>query len=46
MKLYTYKSKKTGRIITSDKPLNSSDFVLVTRIANGQMRKDLITSKH
>lgn len=46
MKVYTYRSKKTGRIVTLDKPSSSPDLVLVTRIANGQMKGNEITSKH
>jgi hypothetical protein len=46
MKIYTYRSKKTGRIIACNKPNNSPDLVLVTRIANGQMKGNQIISKH
>ena len=46
MKMYTYRSKKTGRILAFDKPQKSADLVLVTRIANGQMKGNQITSKH
>lgn len=38
MKKFTYKNKKTGRTIQSDKPLSSKEFVLVTQVRNGQMK--------
>lgn len=38
MKRYTYKSKKTGKVVTSDKPVKDADLVLVSRIADGSMK--------
>ena len=38
MKRYTYKNKKTGKVVTSDKPLKDPELVLVSRTADGSMK--------
>jgi hypothetical protein len=45
MKAYTYKNKKTGRIVQSDTPLSSKEYVLVTRVQNMQMKGAKISRK-
>ena len=46
MKAYTYKHKKTGRIVQSDTPLKSADLVLITRVRNMQMKGAKISRKN
>jgi hypothetical protein len=48
MKAYTYKHKKTGARLQTDKPLSeklAKQYVLVTRVQNGQMKGAHIQQK-
>lgn len=45
MKAYTYKHKKTGRIVQSDAPLSEKTYVLVTQVRNMQMKGAKISRK-
>ncbi len=38
MKRYTYRHKKTGKVVTSDKPLTDPNLVLVTALRDGSMK--------
>jgi hypothetical protein len=38
MKKYSYRNKKTGRLVHSDKLLHDSDLVLVRQVRDGQMK--------
>lgn len=38
MKRYTYKHKKTGKVVVSDKPLRDTDLVLVSALRDGSMK--------
>jgi len=38
MKRYTYKNKKTGKVVASDTPLKDPDLVLVSKLADGSMK--------
>ena len=45
MKKYTYKNKKTGKKIFSDKPLKDPELVLVVQLRDGMMKKKEVTQK-
>jgi hypothetical protein len=45
MKKYTYKHKKTGKRIESDKPLSNKDYVLVMAIRDVRMKANEIIKK-
>lgn len=45
MKAFTYKHKKTGRIVETDKPLASKQYVLVSQVRNGKMKSGEISKK-
>ena len=38
MKKYTYRNKKTGKKIESDKPLISEDLIIIMRIKDGMIK--------
>lgn len=45
MKKYTYKNKKTGKKIYSEKPLTDKDLVLVAQVRDGQMKNKEVNQK-
>ena len=45
MKRYTYKNRKTGKKVQSDKPLTNADLVLIAQVRDGQMKGKRITQK-
>jgi hypothetical protein len=45
MKKYTYKDIKTGKKVTSDKPLKDPRLKLVAVIKDGRMKANEITKK-
>lgn len=45
MKKYTYKNKKTGKKVFSDKPLKDPELVLIAQVKDGIMRRKEINQK-
>lgn len=46
MKAYTYRHRKTGRKVRSDKPLSAREYELVAEVRNMQMKGRKIISKN
>lgn len=45
MKRYTYINKRTGKKVYSDKPINDPRLVLVTKLADTQMKKSQVQTR-